>query len=114
MKKWADIEGLFTTKSWLGGTKMKSVIGFDQVSAIVHCFQAPPSVVSKYLMLVDDTERRLELAFKMNTHKAVIETYASQRDRQSLEKYLKQLKLNSEEWFYCRDTLESPTIKWKS
>ena len=113
MKKWADIDGLFTTKGWLGGTKMRSVIGFDKVSAVLHRFEAPSSVLCKYLMLVDDVEKRLDMAFKMNSHKAVIETYAAQRDRRSLESYQNKLKLNSEEWFYCKDVLNSNSIKWK-
>lgn len=114
LKKWADIDSLFTTKGWLGGTKMKCVIGFDRVSSVLHKSDAPSDVVAKYLKLVDDIEKRLELAKKMQCHEAIIDTYLAQRDRKALENYFGILKPNSKEWFYAKDVLSSNSTKWKT
>ncbi|KAL4237699.1 spermatogenesis-defective protein 39 [Mactra antiquata] len=112
LRRWPDIEALFLTKGFFG-SKMKSVIGFDKVASILHKADAPPEILNKYLQLVDDVDRRLEIAQKMQCHDAVIETYRNQRDRQSLQTYFSRLKPNSREWYVAQGVLNDQTVKWK-
>lgn len=114
LRQWLDIEHLLTTKSFFGGTKLKSVIGFDKVAEIVHKAEAPPEVISKYLKELDDVDKRLALAQKMHCHEAVIDTFLQQRDRQAIQQYQKKLKTHSKEWFYAKDVLSNNSTKWKT
>lgn len=112
--KWSDIDQLFTSKGFFGGTKKKCVIGFNRVATILHKAGATPEIVCQYLMLVDDVTTRLELAQKFQCHDAVVETYRAQRDRQSLSAYYNKVKPNSREWFLAHHVLNDQSIKWKS
>lgn len=114
LRQWTDIEQLLTTKSFFGGTKLKSVIGFDKVAEIVHKAEAPQEVTSKYLKEIDDIDRRLALAQKMQCHEAAVDTYLQQRDRVALQQYQKKLKVHSKEWFYAKDVLSNNSTKWKT
>ncbi|XP_052768108.1 spermatogenesis-defective protein 39 homolog [Mya arenaria] len=114
LHKWQDIDALFTTKGWFGGTKMKSVIGFHPVTSTLHRNGAPPEVLGKYLMLIDDVDRRLEQAHKLQCPDAVIETYQVQRNRAALEQYFHKLKPQSREWFVAGGVLKDQNIKWKA
>ncbi|XP_053406050.1 spermatogenesis-defective protein 39 homolog isoform X2 [Mercenaria mercenaria] len=113
LRKWGDIEDMCRTKGFFG-TKMRCVIGFDKVASIIYKAEAPPEVLCQYLKLVDDVDKRLELARRMQCHDAVIETFRSQRDRQGLQKYVEALKPNSREWFVANGVLKDQTVKWKT
>ncbi|XP_060590759.1 spermatogenesis-defective protein 39 homolog isoform X2 [Ruditapes philippinarum] len=113
LRKWTDIEDMCRTKGFFG-TKMRCVIGFDKVAFILNNAGAPQKEVSKYLMLVDDVEKRLELAKKFSCHHAAIETYRAQRDKQGLQMFIQKLKPNSEEWFIANGALQDKTVKWKT
>ncbi|XP_064600703.1 spermatogenesis-defective protein 39 homolog isoform X2 [Liolophura sinensis] len=114
LKRWKDVETLLTAKSWFGGTKMKSVIGFDKVVAVLHKTGAPSDILSKYLKLVDDVERRLTLAKKYGCHDAVVDTYIALRDRFELEAYMRKLPPRSKEYYYAEDALRNSAHKWKT
>ncbi|KAL3873782.1 hypothetical protein ACJMK2_036867 [Sinanodonta woodiana] len=114
LKKWDEINSILEVKGWFGGMKLKTAIGFDNVADILHKHFAPMKEVSKFIMLMDDVDKRLVLAKKLKCHEAVIETFKAQKDRRSLETYADNLKVQSQEWFYAKDVLKSSTIKWKT
>ncbi|PSN36491.1 hypothetical protein C0J52_05065 [Blattella germanica] len=87
MKAWDDVEGLFITKSWLGGKKLKAAVPMEQVVLQLHMHGAPTEVLVKYLELIDNADKRVALAQKLQCHKAVINVFISKRDRQSLISY---------------------------
>ncbi|KAK6180014.1 hypothetical protein SNE40_012237 [Patella caerulea] len=64
LQKWRTIEELLTTKSWFGGTKMKSAIGWDKVVNILNKHNAPLDLLHKYLNFIDDLELKAEVAKK--------------------------------------------------
>ncbi|XP_035826310.1 spermatogenesis-defective protein 39 homolog isoform X2 [Aplysia californica] len=113
VRHWKDIEIMLTTKGWFGGTKMKSVIGFDKIVNILHRNSAPPEILEKYLSLIDDVETRIELAKKVSCHKAIMDTYVATKNRPELEAYATKFDRYSKEGLYAHDILNSSTIRWK-
>ncbi|XP_069685385.1 spermatogenesis-defective protein 39 homolog isoform X2 [Periplaneta americana] len=71
-QSWDDIEGLFITKSWLGGKRVKAAIPMEQVVIQLHNHGAPTDILVKYLDLIDSIDKRITLAKKLQCHKAVI------------------------------------------
>lgn len=65
-KQWNQVDNLFQGKSWLGTKKIKSDINFDEVCLVLLKHDAPTDYVSKYAMLIDDLETRLDFAKEHN------------------------------------------------
>ncbi|XP_006813614.1 spermatogenesis-defective protein 39 homolog [Saccoglossus kowalevskii] len=116
LRRWRDIETMLTAKGWFGGTKMKASIGFEKVIDILSKMNAPPEVMGKYIMCIDNTELRLSLANKLNCHGAVIDTLVQMKDRQQLQKYgtSGKLKYNSPDMIKLDRALRSTGVKWKN
>ncbi|XP_069116674.1 spermatogenesis-defective protein 39 homolog [Argopecten irradians] len=114
LKQWNGIEELFMTKGWFGGTKTKAVIGFDRVCEVLHNTSAPLDILSKYLRMVDNAEKRITLAKKFKCHDIVVDTYVAMKDRAELIDYAKKLIAHSREAYYAQDALKSTTVKWKN
>nr|XP_022329089.1 spermatogenesis-defective protein 39 homolog isoform X1 [Crassostrea virginica] len=114
LKHWTGIEELLTAKGWFGSTKNVSVIGFDKVCEILHRTSAPNDVLSKYMRMIDGSERRLNLARKYKCHEVVVETLVHLRDRQELQTYASKLPPGSPGLKTAQDALRSSTIKWKT
>ncbi|XP_048732192.1 spermatogenesis-defective protein 39 homolog isoform X2 [Ostrea edulis] len=114
LKQWNGIEELLTAKGWFGNTKNVSVIGFDKVCEILHRTSAPDEILSKYLRLIDGSERRLNLAKKYKCHDVVVETLVHLRDRAELQVYASKLSPGSRGLKTAQDALRSSTIKWKT
>ncbi|XP_076314772.1 vacuolar protein sorting 16B isoform X3 [Tachypleus tridentatus] len=113
-QQWKEIENLFQSKSWLGGTKMRCCIGFDKVVDVLCLHKAPIEVVAKYLKLVDGLEKRLNLAKKYKCHQVVVDTLVLMKDRLGLEDYKQKLLPHSTEHLYLQEALRASTIKWKN
>lgn len=113
-QQWKEIENLFQSKSWLGGTKMRCCIGFDKVVDVLCLHKAPIEVVAKYLKLVDGLEKRLSLAKKYKCHQVVVDTLVLMKDRLGLEDYKQKLLPHSTEHLYLQEALRASTIKWKN
>lgn len=114
LKQWTGIEELLTAKGWFGSTKKVSVIGFDKVCEILHRTSAPEEILSKYLRMIDGSERRLNIARKYKCHEVVVETLVYLRDRQELQVYASKLPPGSLGLRNAQDALRSSTIKWKT
>ncbi|XP_071159395.1 spermatogenesis-defective protein 39 homolog isoform X3 [Mytilus edulis] len=114
LKQWNGVDELLTTKGWFGGTKARAVIGFDRVCQILNQCNPPLEVLTKYLKLIDNTEKRLELAKKFKCHNVVIETLASMKDRSQLEFYGRKLQPGTIEARSAAAALNNSSIKWKN
>ena len=113
LKQWNGVDELLTTKGWFGGTKARAVIGFDCVCQILNQCRAPLEVLTKYLKLIDNIEKRLDLAKKFKCHNVVIETLVSMKDRSQLEFYARKLPHGSLEARSATAALNNTNIKWK-
>lgn len=111
---WDDIEGLFITKSWLGGKKLKAAVPMEQVVIQLHSHGAPTDILVQYLELIDNVDKRVMLAQKLQCHKAVVNVFISKRDRQALISYKANLHPQSEDYFYAENALRVSTTKWKN
>lgn len=114
MHCWDDIEGLFITKSWLGGKKLKAALPMEQVVMQLHAHGAPTNILIKYLELIDNTDKRVTLAQKLQCHKAVVDVFVAKRDRQSLISYTATLHPQSEDCLYAEYALRISTTKWRN
>ncbi|XP_075228048.1 vacuolar protein sorting 16B [Lycorma delicatula] len=114
LKAWEDIENFFITKRWLGGRKLKASVPMEQVVLRLHSLEAPTNILISYLSLIDNIDKRLKIARSIECHKAVIDIFATQRDRISLLNYEARLIPQSEEYIYAKTVLHSPTVKWKN
>lgn len=70
-QKWPQIETLLLTKSWLGGTKDKCLLPLEEVCYSLK--EAPVDLISRFLRLIDDYEKRLTIAKKLKCHMVVID-----------------------------------------
>nr|CAD7433426.1 unnamed protein product [Timema monikensis] len=107
LQAWDDIDGLFITKSWLGGQKVKSVVLMERVVEQLHRHRAPYEVLLKYLSLIDNLDKRMAVARRIKCHKAVIDVFVLQRDRQALTHYKASLLTQSEDYFYAENALRA-------
>ncbi|XP_055496145.1 spermatogenesis-defective protein 39 homolog [Leucoraja erinacea] len=114
LKAWRDVDGLFTTKNWLGYTKKKAPIGFHRVVDILHKNNAPVEVVQEYIALVDNTELKLNLGTKYKCHNIVIDTYRDLKDRQQLIQYRSKVDKSSQEQRKIDYILSNSQIRWKN
>lgn len=114
LRNWKDIDKLFETKGFFGGIKMKPVMGFDRVVAFVSQMKAPREVLTRYCSLIDNVDKRLEVAMRFRCHRTAIDTYTQQRDRLQLLKYVATLPQGLQDWTYGTDILNTSTIKWKN
>lgn len=79
----------------------------------VSLFQgAEQRVVASYLLEVEDVDERLAAALKIKCHLAVVDAFASAKDRRGLEEYAK--RLGGEEGLQADLLLKNPNIKWKN
>ncbi|ODM93523.1 Spermatogenesis-defective protein 39 [Orchesella cincta] len=111
-QKWPQIETLLLTKSWLGGTKDKCLLPLEDV-----CFslkEAPVDLISRFLRLIDDYDKRLTIARRLKCHMVVLDVYAAQKDRAAILTYRAHLEENSKEAVYADNTLKAGAIKWKN
>lgn len=113
LQAWHDIESMFVAKSWLGGRKAKASLSMEHIVTELHKHGAPSNVLLMYLQLIDNIEKRLSVARALHCHKAIIDVYVSQRDRQALVSYKATLHPQSEDYFYAENALRTP-VKWKN
>lgn len=111
---WPDIDSLFITKGWLGNKRVKTELPMDEVVMKLHELDAPQAVLLVYLDLIDNVEKKLEVAKRVHCHRVVIDVYMSQRDRLSILKYRANLEPQSEDFIFAEQALKTPTIKWKN
>ncbi|XP_018395330.1 PREDICTED: spermatogenesis-defective protein 39 homolog isoform X3 [Cyphomyrmex costatus] len=111
---WDDIDRLLLTKGILGNTKLQTHLYTEDVLKILYKYNAPHTVLEKYLKFIDNLEKRLELAKKLSCHTIVIDIFVQQGDRAVLMDYKAKLQPQSEDYFYAESALHLPNIKWKN
>ncbi|GFY42420.1 spermatogenesis-defective protein 39 [Trichonephila inaurata madagascariensis] len=114
LKKWADIEELFSSKNWLSGVKMRSCIGFVKVLDVLVKRRAPPEVIYKYISCLEDQSLKLPLAKKYKCHSYVIEALQKNKDRLGLLEYRNSLPPHSIDYSIATNILDNVNIKWKN
>ncbi|KAL1138943.1 hypothetical protein AAG570_009005 [Ranatra chinensis] len=70
---WNEIETLLVTKGWLGGKRVNAILPMDQVVIQLHKLKAPNNVLHIYFELIDDIDKRMCVAKKLQCHKEVID-----------------------------------------
>ncbi|KAK7084834.1 hypothetical protein SK128_026664 [Halocaridina rubra] len=108
------IGALSSLKSALSGVGrvVKATLPVDQVVYMLHGANAPPNVLAAYITLVDSLDLRLKLAVNCKSHQAVIEVYIALKDRDALEKYLKEIPVGSPEYVKAENALKA--VRWKT
>lgn len=111
---WDDIEELLITKNRLGGKKLRGALPMEQVVMQLHAHGAPADILTKYLEFIDNVDKRVTLAQKLECHKAVVDVFVAKRDRQALMSYKAHLCPQSEDYFYAESALRVSSTKWKN
>jgi len=52
---------------------LKAALPMEQVVMQLHAHGAPTNILTKYLELIDNTDKRVTLAQKLQCHKAVVD-----------------------------------------
>ncbi|XP_058057219.1 vacuolar protein sorting-associated protein 16B [Anopheles bellator] len=113
---WLDFDHIFERKAWLN-LKQKSFklnIPVDRTILRLHALHAPDPVLSTFLAKVEDPQRRLALARKVQCKHGIVDALASLKDRTELEEYRSTLESGTEERLYAENALKSLNNKWKS
>ncbi|XP_052867357.1 vacuolar protein sorting-associated protein 16B [Anopheles cruzii] len=113
---WLDFDHIFERKAWLN-LKQKSFklnIPVDRSILRLHALHAPDPVLSTFLAKVEDPQRRLALARKVQCKHGIVDALVSLKDRPELEEYRGTLESGTEERLYAENALKSLNNKWKS
>lgn len=60
-------------QGWLGSKKLLTHLSIEEILKILHEQQAPSNILEKYLKYVDNVEKRLEIAKKLQCYKTVVD-----------------------------------------
>ncbi|CAG9828174.1 unnamed protein product [Diabrotica balteata] len=119
-KMWPQLNDFFMKPNWL--TKkhsLKTAIPTELFVYGLSKHDPPKDVLEQYLPWINNTERSLLLAEKLNCHKFIIQHYINQKDRIGLITYkasLIAIKLppQNPEYFMIENALQSTDKKWKN
>lgn len=104
--------GTFTGMGNNGGRAVKSSLNVDQVVDMLAVSGAPDSVLAAYITLCDSVDLRLKMATNYKCHQAAIDVYVSQKDREALEKYMREIPQGSAEYVKAEAALKN--CRWKN
>ncbi|XP_050088443.1 vacuolar protein sorting-associated protein 16B [Anopheles aquasalis] len=113
---WLDFDHIFEKKAWLN-LKQKSFklnIPIDRTILRLHALHAPEPVINTFLAKVEDPQRRLALARRVNSKHGTIDAMVLLKDRAELEVYRSTLESGTEERLYAENALKSLNNTWKS
>ncbi|XP_040157400.1 vacuolar protein sorting-associated protein 16B [Anopheles arabiensis] len=113
---WLDFDHIFERKAWLN-LKQKSFkinIPIDRTILRLHALHAPDPVLNTFLAKVEDPQRRLALARKVQSKHGIVDALVLLKDRAELEAYRSTLDSGTEERLYAENALKSLNNKWKS
>lgn len=107
---WLDLENIFDRKSWhtLKTSKSFSInVPLDRAILQLSALDAPVAVLNQFLAHIDDPQRRLALARKLNAGKSIVDALIELKNRTELEAYLETLKIGNEVRFYGENALKN-------
>jgi hypothetical protein len=70
-KRWDLVDGLFQGKTWLGLRKLRVCLQFQEIARTLIKYEAPPEVVNKYALMIEDADERRLFAEQNNLHKVL-------------------------------------------
>ncbi|RZF35274.1 hypothetical protein LSTR_LSTR014263 [Laodelphax striatellus] len=114
MKAWTDIDNIFMTKQWLGGSKLRTALPIEYVVKKLYKLEAPTETLVSYIKLIDNLDQRLSVAKSIRCDRGILDTYTAMRDRLGLINYLANLDPRSEDYKYAEQLLASTATKWKN
>ncbi|XP_021706182.1 vacuolar protein sorting-associated protein 16B [Aedes aegypti] len=113
---WMDFEHIFEKKAWLN-LKQKSLnihIPIDKTILRLFSLHAPDPVLNNFLAKVEDPQRRLALARRVNAKRGIVDALVALKDRVELENFARSLESGTEERYYADNAFKSLNNKWKS
>lgn len=107
---WMDFDHIFEKKAWLNLTKQKSLnihIPIDRTILRLFALHAPDPVLNNFLAKVEDPQRRLALARRVNARRGIVDALVALKDRPELENFARSLEGGTEERYYADKALKS-------
>ncbi|XP_045615446.1 spermatogenesis-defective protein 39 homolog isoform X2 [Procambarus clarkii] len=122
LDSWLGSKGLLgalgsLTSAFSGAGKVissgiKAALPMEQVVHTLSASGAPANVLAVYISLIDSMDTRIKLAVNYKCHQAVIDVHIAQKDRDALEKYMKEIPAGSPEYLKAESALKN--VKWKN
>lgn len=85
-----DVSGSFFIglhfQGWLGGKKAKTDLPMEEVVLCMSRLGAPKTLLTSYLEFVDNLDKRLALAKKLQCHRSVIDVSATKQNSELKKK----------------------------
>lgn len=106
---WLDFEHIFEKKAWLN-LKQKSFnihIPIDKTILRLFALHAPDPVLNNFLVKVEDPQRRLALARRVNAKRGIVDALVALKDRSELDSFAQSLESGTEEKYYADKALKS-------
>ena len=76
--------------------------------------KGPSEQFRKYLNLIENIERRQQLAVKFKENEVVVDTFKMQRDKIGLLNFRNQFRENSPEYIKANIVIMDDRVKWKN
>lgn len=105
-----SISSAFSTAGKVISSSVKTTLPIDQVVHTLSASGAPANVLAVYIALIDSMDTRLKIAVNYKCHQAVIDVYIAQKDRDALEKYMKEIPAGSPEYLKAENAIKS--VRW--
>ncbi|GAB0096727.1 Vacuolar protein sorting-associated protein 16B [Sergentomyia squamirostris] len=113
-KAWRDLDALFEKKTFIKST-FSIHIPLDKVVIRLHQLEAPTPVLNTFLSKIDDTQKRLILARKVEAVRTVIDCLVALKEKGDLLTVRNGLEPGTPDRFYADNCLESlQNSKWKA
>ncbi|XP_063709624.1 vacuolar protein sorting-associated protein 16B [Culicoides brevitarsis] len=114
VQAWRDVESLFEKKSWHKAKTFQIHIPLEKAILQLYSLNAPSPVLNHFINNLDDPQRRLVLAKKVNSIRSVVDALVALKDKTELENLRDSLGQGTEEWFYAEAALKLVSSKWKT
>ena len=110
---WTELEN-YTKQRGIFNMVKNPPVSYETIVFIISHVKGPGEQIRKYLNLVENVERRQQLALKFREYEVVVETFKVQRDKIGLLNFRNQFRENTPDYIKANIVLMDDRVKWKS
>lgn len=107
---WCDLDKIFEKKSWhsLKTTKSFSInVPLERVIFQLSALDAPADVLNIFAAHIDDPQRRLAIAKRLNVGKSIVDSLVELKNREELEEYISTLSIRDNVRIHAENALNN-------
>ncbi len=110
---WTELEN-YTKQRGIFNMVKNPPVSYETIVFIICHVKGPGEQIRKYLNMIENIERRQQLAIKFKEYEVVIETFKQQRDKIGLLNFRNQFRENTPDYIKANIVLMDDRVKWKS